>query len=208
MGLKLKPSSFKQTTTSETRQRKETSYGKNVRVARAGERNDKNLERWGTEYGWSLDHLGLLDDFKSKEGYPSVYVGGGDSGQINWQQRLDNYKNYISKLSPELQWQLNNYRQRRYYPSTYKKWKEVNPTIETTITEQRDTTITPGSPGYESKGGYDKVWGNMPLEEQQKYANKEEWIIAAEKWKEEQKAIAAEKEVGNWKETGRTTITT
>ena len=48
----------------------------------------------------------------------------------------------------------------------------------------------------------------MPLEEQQKYANKEEWIIAAEKWKEEQKAIAAEKEVGNWKETGRTTITT
>lgn len=194
MGFKLKPSSFKQTTTSETRQRTERSYGKNVRVARAGERNDKNFERWGTEYAYGLVHLNLLDDYKEKS-YTST----------NMEGRMNNIKDYISKLSPELQWELHNYRQRKYYPKTYQKWLKANPSIETTITEQRDTTITPGSPGYESKGGYDEVWDNMPLEEQQKYANKDEWIIEAEKWKKEQAAIAAKEEIGEWRETDRVT---
>jgi len=201
MGFKLKPSSFKQTTRTETRQTVTNTgpTGEYKFVGKAGKRTDENRLRWYDEYLAGLNEFGLLPGFEdSNYSLPSNDPA----------DRLKKIKWYIKKLAPEIQYKLKDFHKSTFYPADYKEWLKANPGTETTITEQRDITNTPGSPGYESKGGYDEVWGNMPLEEQEKYANKEEWIIEAEKWKEEQEAIAAKEEIGDWKETNRVTRST
>ncbi len=171
MGFKLKPSSFKQTTRTETRQTVTNTgpTGKYNFVGKAGKRTGRNLLRWYDEYLVGLNEFGLLPGFKDSE----------HSKGDNPSDRLISIKMYMKKLAPEVQYKLKDFHKSTFYPADYEEWLAANPGTETTITEQRDITNTPGSPGYESKGGYDKVWGNMPLEEQEKYASKEDWIIEA-----------------------------
>jgi len=197
MGFKLKPSSFKQTTRTETRTTtKNTGQKKYVFTGKAGKPTTANKKRWYFEYLKSLEGIGSIEGWHDSEL---------SKNHTSWDTALNNIKLYMGKLDPSLQYELHDYNKKTHYPRGYKEWKAANPGTETIITEQRDITNTPGSPGYESKGGYDEVWGNMSLEEQQKYANKDEWIIEAEKWKKEQAAIAAKEEIGEWRETDRVT---
>jgi len=191
MGFKLKPSSFKQTTSSETRQRTETTYGKNVVVARRGERTKKNFERWGTEYAYGLKYLDLLDDYKEKA-YESNGV----------EERMNNIKDYISRLDPGLQWELHNYRQRTFYPKTYDKWKKANPGTQTVITEQRDTTTEAGTSG----GKFENVWEGMSEDQKAEHGGDfDKCKIAAEKWNEENPGTEGTTNRGDWYEKSRVT---
>jgi len=199
MGFKLKPSSFKQTTRTETRTSRTNtgpSGGRYTTVGKPGKNTPQNQRRWYEEYLASLEGIGSIEGWRNSRH---------SKGHKNWDAALYHIKNYIRKLDPSLQYKLHDYNQQHHYTRNYNEWKIANPGTETIVTEQRDITNTPGSPGYESKGGYDEVWGNMSLEEQQKYANKDEWIIEAEKWKKEQAAIAAKEEIGEWRETDRVT---
>jgi len=190
------PSGIKQTKSSEYRTRQEKSYGDIVNVGKTGKGTDKNYNRWAEEYLWSIKNQELLGDYKkSLDG--RVLKGP--------QDRYNTVKDYMKTLSPEQTWSIYNYRKKRYYPNDYEAWLEANPEITTTIKEQRDRTETLGTPPQKSKGGFDEVWNNMPLEEQNKYVSKEEWITAAEEWNARQKPTEGSIDQGDWYETSRST---
>lgn len=195
-----KPSGFKFSgdpgakTTYEYRTRQQSGpKGKVVNVggSRKGiQYTDKNYENWGTQYLYGLKHIGLLDKWKDQ------YEGKG------MRERYESAKQFYLDLSPEEQWQVQDYRYKTYYPNKYEEWQEMNPQVTTTVKERRGTTTTPGTSG----GGYEDVWAGMSDEQKTQYGgNFETWKKAAEEWNAnpENQGTPGSVEQGDWEEISR-----
>jgi len=208
MGFKLRyknvasPSPFKEDPGSKTtyEYRDTTSYKPSGRVRSVNSGgggktyNDKTYKRWGTEYIYGLKNAGLLDSYRESVSGPYK----------NMRDRYDLLKNYYSTLSPEQQWQVQDYRYRTNYPNKYEEWQKLNPRTETTVKEQRATTTTPGTSG-ESGGSFENVWANMSPEAQAEHGGDyDKWKTSAEQWNAENKTDPTVNQ-GDWEEVSRTT---
>ena len=154
----------------------------------------KQYEKWGSQYLYGLENIGLLEDYKKSR------VGAGS--YKNMQERYKIAKEYYNNLTPEQQWQVQDYRYKTFYPNKYEEWQQLNPQVTTTVKERRGTTTTPGTSG----GGYEDVWARMSDEQKTQHGgNFETWKKAAEEWNAnlENQGTPGSVEQGDWEEISR-----